>query len=204
MQNRFEERYKSGDTPWDHNAPDGNLIDVITHKPICGCKALEIGCGTGNNAIWLAQNNFDVTGCDIAETAIAAAKKKAAASTVDCTFCVADFLINPIPGQPFGFVFDRGCFHSLDTHRERAQFAVNVFSHLNAGGRWLTLVGNADDRQNRDVGPPRLTAEDLVSAVEPCFEIISLTTGHFGSNQVDPPSAWICLMQKRDTLRLPA
>lgn len=197
MENRFEERYKNGDTPWDHGTPDANLIDMVTHWPISGCKALDIGCGTGDNAIWLAQQHFVVTGCDISQTAIEIARQKASGANVDCAFIMADFMESSIPGSPFGFVFDRGCLHSFDTGKERMQFAENVYSCLEASGLWLTLAGNADEPP-REIGPPRLTARELVAAVEPCFEIVSLAAGHFSSDQPDPPQAWICLMRKRE------
>ena len=196
MENHFEERYKSGDTPWDHGTPDVNLIDMVIHRPIAKCNALEVGCGTGDNTIWLAQQHFVVIGCDLSQTAIEKAKVKASMANVNCSFIVADFLNNRIPGSPFDFVFDRGCFHSVDTDEERRQFAENVASHLKEDGRWLTLAGNADE-QDRETGPPKLTAGELAASVEPYCEIISLTAGHFGSNQSNPPKAWVCLMRKR-------
>jgi 2-polyprenyl-3-methyl-5-hydroxy-6-metoxy-1,4-benzoquinol methylase len=198
MGNRFEERYKAGDTPWDHGMVDVNLTDLVMHGVISNCKTLEVGCGTGDNAIWLAKQHFTVTGCDISQTAIEKAKEKASGSNVNCSFLVADFLNNPISGSPFGFVFDRGCLHSVETEDERRQFANNVFSHLEEGGLWLTMAGNADEQQVREIGPPKLTAGELAAAVEQYFEIISLTASHFGSDQSDPPKAWVCLMRKRN------
>ncbi len=196
MENRFEEMYKTNNTPWDHDLPDSNLIDMVAQRPIPRCKALDVGCGTGDNAIWLAQKKFQATGCDLSKTAIERAKKKAALSNVNCSFMVADFLKDGIPGSPFDLVFDRGCLHCVDSAKERRRFAKNVAAHLDEDGLWLALAGNADG-QVREVGPPTLSAKELVAAVEPYFEIISLAAGRFGSDQADPPKAWICLMQKR-------
>ena len=64
VEDHFKEKYKSGDTPWDLGQPDFNLIEVVTGKPIPSCKALDIGCGTGDNSLWLAQNRFQVIGTD--------------------------------------------------------------------------------------------------------------------------------------------
>jgi len=80
--------------------------------------------------------------------------------------------------------------------RDRRAFAENVAAHLEEDGLWLSIIGNADDRR-AGPGPPRRSARDIVNAVEPCFEILSLVAGHFGSRRPDPPRAWVCLMRKR-------
>ena len=193
---RFQKRYASGDTPWDIGKPDVNLTQTVTTVALEPCKALDIGCGTGDNSIWLAQKNFQVTGIDASETALQKAREKALQAKIKCTFMVMDFLTGKITGAPFGFAFDRGCFHSFHSDEERQKFAENVAAHLENGGLWLSLVGNADD-QRPGPGPPRRTARDVVNAVEPSFEILSLVAGHFGSNRPDPPGCWVCLMRKR-------
>ena len=197
VEDRFKKRYKTGDTPWDIGKPDFNLIETVTKTPIKNYKALDIGCGTGDNSIWLAQNHFQVTGTDISEIAIKKAREKASKSDVKCTFFVVDFLINQIEGAPFGFVFDRGCFHTFDSNKERKSFGKNVASNLEKDGLWLSLIGSADERR-QGPGPPQRTANDIVAAVEPYFKILSLTSSHFDSNRQNPPRCWVCLMQKRD------
>ena len=189
--------YKSGNTPWDIGEADFNLIEVVTQKPIPACKALDVGCGTGDNSIWLAQNGFQVVGTDASDLAIGGAKEKAFKAGVECTFLVADFLKSKIEGAPFGFVFDRGCFHAFDSEEDRIMFARNVAGYLEDTGLWLTLVGNADEKR-KGPGPPQHTAGDIVRAVEPFFEVLSLTTTHFGSNHPQPPRAWRGLLKKRD------
>jgi len=196
IEDRYRERYQSGDTPWDIGQPDFNLIEVVTQRPILSCKALDIGCGTGDNSIWLVQNRFQVIGTDTSDIALEKAKEKASKAGVQCDFILVDFLHNKIEGAPFGFVFDRGCFHSFSSENDRRTFAQNVAHHLAEDGLWLTIVGNADEHR-RGPGPPQRTAADIVLALEPCFEILSLASGHFGSNRPNPPRAWRCLMQKR-------
>jgi SAM-dependent methyltransferase len=193
---QYRERYKSGDIPWDAGRPDFNLIEVVTQKPVLICKVLDVGCGTGDNSIWLAQNHFQVTGTDTSDIALEKAKKKASKANVECDFVLVDFLKNKIPGAPFGFVFDRGCFHSFGSEDERRRFAQNVAAHLEEAGLWLTIIGNADEHR-QGPGPPQRTARDIVSAVEPYFMVLSLTTSHFESNRPNPPRAWRCLLEKR-------
>ncbi len=196
IEERYQKRYKAGDTPWDIGKPDFNLIQTVAAMDIKPCKALDIGCGTGDNSIWLSQKNFDVIGIDTSEIAIQKAIEKAPKNNVKCTFIVIDFLTNKIEGAPFGFAFDRGCFHSLNSDEERKSFAENVAAHLEKDGLWLSIVGNADEQRDGP-GPPQRTARDIVNSVEPYFEILSLVSSHFGSNRPNPPRAWVCLMRKR-------
>lgn len=197
---RFNQRYQAGDTPWDFGQPDFNLIEVVTQTPVLSCKVLDVGCGTGDNAVWLAGKGFQVVGTDISDIALGKAARKASEAHLACEFVLADFLKARIEGAPFGFVFDRGCFHSFRYRTERARFAQNVAAHLEAGGWWLMLAGNADGHR-QGLGPPRLTAEDIVRAVEPLFEIMSLTVSHFASAKPDPAKAWRCLLRKRSAAR---
>ncbi|VGO14381.1 hypothetical protein PDESU_02942 [Pontiella desulfatans] len=196
MESRFEERYQSGDLPWDHGMVDFNLVETVAGAGIKPCRVLDIGCGTGDNAIWLAEQGFDVVGCDLSTTAVRFANAKAEIAGARCHFIVADFLAGHMPSVPFGFAFDRGCLHSIPDALGRKAFAERVGGLLEQGGLWLSLVGNADEPK-RDVGPPQLSAVELASFVEPYFEILSLKSGLFGSDQQTPPRAWICLMRKR-------
>ncbi|MBN2316786.1 MAG: class I SAM-dependent methyltransferase [Sedimentisphaerales bacterium] len=199
VEEEYRARYQSGDILWDVGRADYNLIEVVTQKPIPGCKALDIGCGTGDNSIWLARNGFEVTGTDTSEMALAKAAEKASNAHVPCDFRRVDFLKNAVEGAPFGFVFDRGCFHSFVSEKDRRRLAHNVAAHLLDAGLWLTLVGNADEPR-RGPGPPQRTAGQIVSAVEPYFEILSLQSSTFESNRPNPPRAWRCLMQKRQVI----
>jgi SAM-dependent methyltransferase len=195
-ENPFEERYQAGNTPWDVGRPDSNLIQAVTAVPIKPCNVLDIGCGTGDNTIWLAQQGFRVVGVDNSEIAIEKAKEKASKANAKCAFEVANILKSPVEGGPFGFAFDRGFFHTLGSDRERETFAETVNDHLEKDGLWLSLLGNADE-QRKGPGPPQRTARDIVNAVESHFEILSLVSGAFESNRPNPPRAWVCLMRKR-------
>lgn len=135
-------------------------------------------------------------GVDASEEALQKAKEKASEENVKCSFIEIDFLTNNIEGAPFGFVFDRGCFHSFNLYEERKSFAEKVAAHLEYDGLWLSLIGNADEKRDRP-GPPQRTVRDIVNSVEPCFEILSLVSNHFSSNAKKPPRAWVCLMRKR-------
>lgn len=195
----FEAHYRSGKTPWDLGRPDFNLNDAVTQTPIEGCRALDIGCGTGQHSIWLAQQDFQVTGVDVSPTAIEKARENASRANVECTFLLAAFMEQELPGEPFGFIFDRGCWHLQDAEG-RKRFSEKVAGCLSDGGLWLSLIGSADEPPRGSgplAGPPRHSALDIVKAVETHFEILSLKASRFDSDHPTPPKAWVCLMKKR-------
>jgi SAM-dependent methyltransferase len=196
LQKRFQKMYETGYTPWDIGKPDFNLLQTVTATPIKPCKALDIGCGTGDNSLWLCRQNFRVLGIDSSEIAIEKAKEKAFKAGIQCTFMAIDFLTSRIEGAPFGFAFDRGCFHALYSRKKRKDFAENVHAHLRKDGLWLSLIGSADD-QRHAFGPPQWTAREIVESVERYFKILSLVSTYFGANSPSAPRAWACLMQKR-------
>lgn len=192
----YEQLYRDGNPPWDHGSADHNLAEIVRSFAIKPCRTLDLGCGMGNNTVWLATNGFRVHSFDLSETAIMKAEQNTDAAGVSCTFQTGNFLMDHTEEAPFDFVFDRGCFHSIPNAKERKIFACNVAAVLEQDGRWLSLIGNADEPK-RDIGPPQLSVREIAKAVELYFEIIYLADGFFGDDQTDPPRAWICLMKKR-------
>ena len=193
----WDQRYIEGDLPWDSGAPDLHLACVIAAYGIKPGRALDIGCGTGTNAIWLAKQGFDVTGVDLSKTAIERAESKRAKEDVDCRFLVADFLLEQIPGAPFDFVYDRGCFHVFDSAEERSRFASRVRDALGSQGIWHSLIGSTDGPP-RDIGPPRRSAADIVAAVEPRFEILELRSTVLDAEHNLHALAWVLVARRRE------
>jgi len=93
-------------------------------------------------------------------------------------------------------IYDRGCFHSVDLEPSKKAFVQKVASSLKPEGKWLSIMGSADDAP-REVGPPRLTVKEIATFVEPYFEILSLRTSNFEDDAIDSPRAFVCLMGKR-------
>jgi len=81
------------------------LVEMIESHAIAPGRTLELGSGTGTNAIYLVQRGFDVVGVDISPLAVEQARAKAHGC---CRFETIDFLNEVPPGGPFQFVFDRG------------------------------------------------------------------------------------------------
>jgi len=199
----WEQLYRDEFTPWDTGQPDSHLIRAVTESPIKPCTVLDIGCGTGENSIWLSLHGFKVTAVDISETAIQIARAKQGAER--CKFLTMDFLKAPVVRENFGFVFDMGCFHVFHEEEQREQFAEKVSESLLDDGLWLSISGSCD---GPEYGPPRRSAIEITKAVEPHFEILYLNATELdeltreelealGLPTGTTPKAWECMMRKR-------
>lgn len=188
--------YASGQTPWDSGEPDPHLVALVESGELAPGRLLEIGCGTGTNALWLAQRGFEVTAFDLAPLAIERARAKQPAGG-SARFLVHDVLAAPAPGGPYDLVFDRGVFHVFDEAAVRARFAERVAEALRIGGRWLSLAGSTEGPA-RDTGPPRRSALDLVTAVEPSLAIVSLRSTEFADDLPSTVLVWVLLARRRE------
>jgi 2-polyprenyl-3-methyl-5-hydroxy-6-metoxy-1,4-benzoquinol methylase len=97
---RWNEKYRGRDTPWDTGQPSTELIQVVRDEKIAPGRAIELGCGTGTNAIWLAEQGFEITAVDISPLALERAKIRAEAAGVRIQFYLADVLNPPSLGGP--------------------------------------------------------------------------------------------------------
>jgi len=189
-------RYAAGDVPWDTGAPDENLVRFVRAGGVAPGPALEVGCGTGTNSLWLAEQGFAVLGVDVSPLAIEQAEARLGGRELACRFAACDFLAEAVPGGPFELAFDRGCLHTLDEAAARARFAEALAGLLVPGGLWLSLIGSTEGPP-RDVGPPRRSARDVVAAIEPALEVVELRATAFGTDRPDAPPAWLCLARRR-------
>jgi SAM-dependent methyltransferase len=169
------------------------LVEFVSSGRIAPTQTLEIGAGTGTNAIWLAERGYDVVGIDVASLAVERANAKLDGRGLRCRFATLDFLRASPPEGPFRFAFDRGCFHVFDEPEERARFAARVAAVLVPGALWLSLIGSTEG-EPREMGPPRRSAREVTLAIESALEIVELRGAEFRSHDA---KAWFCLSRRR-------
>jgi len=191
----WNQRYIDGRLPWDTGRHDVHLEGVLDAYAPTG-RALEVGCGTGTNSIYMAARGLSVTALDVADTAIAMARDKAHQAGVAVHFATTDFLTEPVSGAPFAFAYDRGCFHTQHTPEDRARFAGRLARLMDEGGVWHSLLGSTDGPL-RQTGPPRRSALEVITAVEPHFELLELRSVSFDEDRFAEARAWVMVARRR-------
>jgi cyclopropane fatty-acyl-phospholipid synthase-like methyltransferase len=131
----YELGYRYFRMPWEGGARD-ELVRLVERGKIQPCRAIDLGCGTGSNALYLPQHGFAVTGVDFASAAIAKARRRAATAGVTATFVVDD-LTNPhtISGT-FDFLVDYGTFDDL-APADRERYVRTLLGLCHAGSQYL-------------------------------------------------------------------
>jgi SAM-dependent methyltransferase len=109
--------------PWDTKAPKENVIGWQTAGLIHG-DVLDIGCGLGDNAVYLARQGHPVTGLDISPTALITAERRARDAGVNIRFAVADATKLDGYTAAFDSVIDSGMYHCLDDDGKRSYAAA--------------------------------------------------------------------------------
>src|SRR2546430_10683656 len=119
--------------PWDTGiTPPEVERFVASHPP---GRAVDLGCGTGTNAVYLARHGWSAMGVDFAGRAIAKARRRARDAGVSCTFFVGDVAALEVPG-PFDLALDIGCLHSISVN-SRAAYATGLARVVRSGGTYL-------------------------------------------------------------------
>jgi 2-polyprenyl-3-methyl-5-hydroxy-6-metoxy-1,4-benzoquinol methylase len=165
--------------PWIIETPPEALISIVNEGKVKPCKTIDLGCGTGNYAIYLASQGFDVTGIDISPTAIELARNNAIQKGTECSFIVADVLgkIDEALGK-FDFAYDWELLHHLFPS-DRERFIKNVNYLLNPGGRYLSVCFSEKNTQFGGEGKYRTTPLKTTLYFSSESEMRSLFKSHF-------------------------
>lgn len=143
--------------PWNIETPPEILVDLVESGRVKPCKALDLGCGTGNYAIYLARRGFEVTGVDISSRAVEIAKNRAAQDGVSCEFIAADVLGDMEDVRStFDFAYDWELLHHIFP-KNREKYVRNVERLLNQGGRYLSVCFSGENSQFGGAGKYRKT-----------------------------------------------
>jgi SAM-dependent methyltransferase len=139
--------YRVGFTPWDTGQVPRQLSALIDGPGTLPTgRALDIGCGTGTQAVYMARSGWEVTAIDAVPRPLSRARARADAAGVKVDWALADAARLDRLGLEPGYTlfFDRGCFHGLD-EAQRGAYAAAV-DRLAAPGATLLMMAFAPNR----------------------------------------------------------
>ncbi len=158
----WDASYHDGPAPWDIGRPQPPIVRVASEGGFAGA-VLDAGCGTGENALHIASLGFSVLGFDVAETALAMARRKSLDRGIEVEFVAADAFHLERLGRKFKTVLDSGLFHSFDGD-ERTRYAASLASVTEHDGTLYVLCFSDD---GPDTGPHPISQEQLRAAFSP-------------------------------------
>ena len=171
----FRAAYLLGLVPWDSGTPPPELRELLTGPDaLAPGRALDLGCGTGTNCIFLAVAGWQATGVDYTPRAIAAARRKARAASVEVRLLRGDVtrLRDLGVDGPFDLLLDLGCFHSIPEDRRAAY--VEEAGRVAAPGATFLMFAFAEGGRFA----ARASGEEVRSRFEGAFEILEVRPGH--------------------------
>ncbi len=163
---KFNRKYFGKPPPWDTNISPPELVEVIEGpEKLPTGKALDLGCGTGTNVIYMAAHGWQATGVDFIPRAIGQARRKAWQQGHQATFYTASVTHMPKLQTPFDLLLDMGCMHGLDSW-QRQSYAQEVIRLSRPGTIYLLYVHARSARRRFGIA-----REEVESLFTPAFTI---------------------------------
>lgn len=183
----FHELYQ-GQAPWDIGRPQPEVETLVADGRFQG-RILDVGCGTGHNAMLLAEAGYDVTAIDFVERAVAQARAAADARDLHLHWRVGDALQLPslVKGQ-FDTVLDSGVFHVFGDE-DRATYVKHLAAVTVPGGLVHVIVFS--DKEGGDDGPRRVRRAELEAAFKDGWRLDSMVQTRYGiRSRPEGAKAW--------------
>ena len=190
----WDASYHDGPAPWDVGQPQPAIVRLAADGGFAGA-VMDAGCGTGENALHLASLGLPVVGVDVAETALAIARAKAADRGIEVGFVLADAFQLERLGRRFATVLDCGLFHTFDGD-ERPAYVASLASVTERDGTLYVLCFSDD---GPDPGPHPVSREELRTAFNPStgWEVTAIEPDRIQTRYHDHGApAWLATIRR--------
>jgi cyclopropane fatty-acyl-phospholipid synthase-like methyltransferase len=189
----FDSAYR-GRPPWDIGRPQKEFVELVRRGEITG-SVLDIGCGTGEHALFFAAEGFDVWGIDSTPLAIRKAKEKAAARGLRVHFLVLNALDLKKLNRKFDTVTDSGFFHTL-SDEDRPVFVDNLAAILSPAGKYFMLCFS--ELEPAGYGPRRVTEREIRDSFRDGWSVNYIRPATFESHtRAEGSRAWFSSVSKK-------
>ena len=194
----FEFAYRLGRPRWDTGITPPELVELVEGpQPLNPGRALDLGCGTGTNAVYLARHGWEATGVDYIGAAVRRARRRAGRAGVRARFVAGDATRLGEIGVmgPFDLVTDIGCFHGVPAARRDA-YARGVTDATRPGAT-LLLFGFG---HGQGVGLPGAPEEEVRRVFAAGFEMVEVLNGWESSPEERRLPTWYRLVRRQATV----
>ena len=189
----WDASYHDGPAPWDIGAPQSAVVRAASADGFSG-QVLDVGCGTGENALYVASLGLSVVGVDVAETALAIARQQAQDRGIEAEFVAADALWLDRLHRTFDSVLDCGLFHTFNSD-ERRQYVGSLASVTQHGG---TLYVLCFSDAGPETGPHPVSQEELKAAfASNAWNLVSIAPARIETRyHINGAPAWFATVKR--------
>lgn len=182
----FELQYLLGQTPWDTDVTPPEVVELVEGGTRPPGRALDLGCGTGTNTIYLARRGWEAVGVDFSALAIRWAWRKARRAGVHCRFYRADVTDLSFLQTPFDLALDVGCLHSVPAEGWE-RYAAGLAQLVRPGGLYVLYAFTHRPGQSTPRGVTPAEVRRLFAAA------FAVERQEGGDDPTGPQSAWYWL-----------
>jgi SAM-dependent methyltransferase len=190
----WDTAYREGTPPWDSGSPHAELARVLDEYRLRPQTVLEIGCGTGADAILLARRRFEVTAVDCSPIALERARVRAERQSAAIHFVLADIFDFVRSAGHYDLVYDAGVYHSL--RQVSLDRYLDVLWRVSRPGSYYFCLAGAVDPSVTE-GPPQVSEEDIHNELGRLFEFIHVRPVRLEAlGRPEGYAGWSCLMRR--------
>lgn len=179
----FDLQYLLGRIPWDTGITPPEVVALVEGGSLSPGRALDLGCGTGTNCIYLARHGWATVGMDFSAVAIRRARRKTRWARMDCKFYHADVTDLSFLRPPFALALDIGCLQGIPQERWE-RYAQGLMRLVQPGGVYMLYAFTP--RSERST-PRGMTPNEIHHLFTPAF---TLERQEGGDDPTGPRSAW--------------
>jgi ubiquinone/menaquinone biosynthesis C-methylase UbiE len=170
----FNESYQ-GVPPWDIGRPQKEFVALSDEGEVKG-DVIDVGCGTGEHAMFFSSKGHRVLGVDSAPRAIEKAKAKASQRRSSAEFRVADALHLDLLRRQFDTAIDSGLFHVF-SNKDRLAYRESLASVLKPNGRYFMLAFS--DKEPDWGGPRRIAKQEILDTFSDGWRVDFIRNARF-------------------------
>ena len=179
---------------WDIGRPQKAFVLLVRRGEVTGA-VLDIGCRTGEHALFFAGEGYGVWGIDSALLAIQKAREKATGRQLQVHFLVLNALDISMLNRKFDTVTDSGLFHTL-SDEDRTVFVNNLAAILSPAGKYFMLCFS--ELEPGGYGPRRITKREIQESFRDGWSINYIRPAIFESRtRAEGPRAWFSSISKK-------